>query len=71
MVAAVGGGGLARADHTKEDAQATTAKLQAILHPRPKRHTKAKPPSPQTQKQTQKHAQTLDAAQGIQRATRD
>lgn len=42
MVAVVAGG--ARADHTKEDAQATTRKLQAILHPpKPKRAEKAKP----------------------------
>ena len=31
----------ARADHTKEDAQATTAKLQAILHPKAKRKVPA------------------------------
>ena len=36
-------GSVARADHTKEDAQATTAKLQAILHPPKKSRAKAKP----------------------------
>ncbi len=36
--------GSAWADHTKEDAQATTKKLEAILHP-PKK-TKPKPPPP-------------------------
>jgi hypothetical protein len=47
MVAALGRGGVARADHTKEDAQATTAKLQAILHPPPpKRQAKTKSPPP-------------------------
>jgi hypothetical protein len=34
-------GGVTRADHTKEDAQATTRRLEAILHP-PKK-AKAKP----------------------------
>jgi hypothetical protein len=51
MVAGLVLGGVARADHTKEDAQATTAKLQAILHPPPpKRHAKTKlaPPPKQT-----------------------
>jgi hypothetical protein len=41
-------GGAARADHTKEDAQATTRKLDAILHPKkakPKVAAKAKPPA--------------------------
>ena len=39
-------GGVAFGDHTKEDAQATTKKLEAILHP-PKK-AKAKPaPKPQ------------------------
>jgi hypothetical protein len=52
MVVGVVGGRVARADHTKEDAQATTKKLEAILHPPPpKRHAKAKLP-PQTQTQT-------------------
>jgi septal ring factor EnvC (AmiA/AmiB activator) len=45
-------GGPARADHTKEDARATSAKLEAILHPpkaRLKREAKAKPaPSAET-----------------------
>jgi hypothetical protein len=36
-------GGVARADHTKEDAQATTRKLEAILHPPPKKKAKAAP----------------------------
>lgn len=31
------------ADHTKEDAQATTKKLDAILHPRPPKKAKAAP----------------------------
>ena len=31
------------ADHTKEDAQATTKKLQAILHPPPKKAARPKP----------------------------
>ena len=68
MVAAVGGGGLARADHTKEDAQATTSKLEAILHPRPKRHTKAKLP-PQTQTQTQTAARAEPPTTTQARAT--
>jgi len=33
----------ASADHTKEDAQATTRKLEAILHPPPKKAKAAKP----------------------------
>jgi hypothetical protein len=37
-------GGIAWADHTKEDAHATTRKLEAILHPAPKK-AKAKPPA--------------------------
>jgi len=36
--------GVAWADHTKEDAQATSRKLEAILHPPPKK-AKAKPPA--------------------------
>jgi hypothetical protein len=47
----------ARADHTKEDAEATTAKLQAILHP-PKRHHSQTQPQPQTQTQAQAPTQT-------------
>ena len=42
----------ARADHTKEDAQATTAKLEAILHPRPKRRAQAPVPAETTAAQT-------------------
>jgi hypothetical protein len=34
--------GVARGDHTKEDAQATTRKLEAILHPPPKKARLAK-----------------------------
>jgi len=39
-------GGIAWADHTKEDAQATSRKLEAILHPPPKK-AKAKLPATQ------------------------
>ncbi len=35
--------GVAWADHTKEDAQATTRKLEAILHPPPPKRAKVKP----------------------------
>ncbi len=41
------GGGVARGDHTKEDARATTAKLEALLHPR-KARPKPKPVTPPT-----------------------
>ncbi|HXU67815.1 MAG TPA: hypothetical protein VN947_00730 [Polyangia bacterium] len=41
MVVATGEGA-ARADHTKEDAQATTRRLEAILHPPKKAKAKAK-----------------------------
>ncbi len=37
---------VAWADHTKEDAQATTKRLEAILHPPPPKKAKAKPPAP-------------------------
>ena len=37
---------VAWADHTKEDAQATTKKLQAILHPPKKAKPKAAAPAP-------------------------
>ena len=38
--------GIARADHTKEDAQATTRKLDAILHPKKPKPKAAKPNPP-------------------------
>ena len=41
MAAVATGQGAARADHTKEDAQATTRRLQAILHPPKKAKAKA------------------------------
>ncbi|HWE27712.1 MAG TPA: hypothetical protein VHB97_06895 [Polyangia bacterium] len=56
--------GVAAADHTKEDAQATTAKLEAILHPpKSKRQAKAKTPPPVANgTQTSAQAQTQKAA---------
>jgi hypothetical protein len=45
MVVAAGQGA-ARADHTKEDAQATTRRLEAILHPPKKAKAKAKVDAP-------------------------
>jgi hypothetical protein len=46
---------VALADHTKEDAQATTAKLEAILHPpKPKHRIK---PQAQAEAQAQPQAQ--------------
>jgi hypothetical protein len=44
----------ARADHTKEDAKVTTAKLDAILHPPKRRH------APRAQTQTQTQTQPVD-----------
>jgi hypothetical protein len=58
-------GGAARADHTKEDAQATTKRLEAILHPPPPKKAKAapkpKPPAPTVEAQ---HVETTAAAAG-------
>jgi hypothetical protein len=44
MMAAAGGA--ARADHTKEDAQATTRRLEAILHPPKAKSAKNAKPKP-------------------------
>ena len=57
MTATLAAGGVAMADHTKEDAQETTAKLEAILHPPPKRahHAKPKAQPSQAQAQPQSH----------------
>jgi len=59
-------GGVARADHTKEDAQATTRKLQAILHPpkKPKCKPAPKPKPPVVVASTTEAAPTRSETKG-------